>query len=243
MTLAIPSYISAAGIADASLYYKWDDWKLQEMFDGEDSAIRLRLGAVSYRAALAFTIATGEWIVHRYDRLSSDLEPSLHMEAMWAGVVDSRYVRYWEPRDEDWLGPIRGALRLAIVFTLEAMVDADQGGDVALSGDRAARIALRVLTDPSPFAIWRDQVVTRLEQLYPHKKRDPMGDVVPREALDPTVDFRPEATESLVKRYLRGLDPTRNRVLATPEFMQVREFPGTPYEFDIERDRINRNEF
>src|SRR5262249_62057333 len=114
-----------------------------------------------------------------------------HMEAMWAGVVDSRYVRYWEPEDEHWLGPLRGALRLAIIFTLEAMVDADGCSDVARSADRASTIAQRVLSAPGPCLAWRGRVVERLEGLYPFDQADPMGEVVPREALDPVSDFRP----------------------------------------------------
>jgi len=243
MSLTTPRYVEQAGVADPELHYEWDDWKLQEMFDTEDDSFRKRMTGVSYRATLAFTIATGEWIVHRYDRISSDPEPLLHMEAMWAGVVDSRYVKYWEPPDEYWLGPVRGALRLAIIFTLEAMVDADACADVALSADRASIIAQRVLTNPAPYLAWREQTVLRLEALYPYDKRDPMGDVVPREALDPDVDFRPETTERLVQHYLRNLDPARNRFLATPAEMLARKFPGTPYEFDMQQDRVARNDF
>jgi hypothetical protein len=243
MVLAIPQYVAAAGIADPELRYEWDDWKIQEMFDTEDDSFRQKMSRVSYRAALAFTIAAGEWIVHRFDRLSTDAEPLLHMEAMWAGVVDSRYVTYWEPPDAQWLGPIRGPLRLAIVFTLEALVDADQCADVALNADRASIIAERVLSNPAPFRFWRERVVRRLEQLYSYDKGDPMGDVVPREALDPDLDFQPEMTEALIRGYLRGVNPALNRFLANPTKMRERGFPGTPYEFDIAQDRLVRNDF
>src|SRR5215813_7259631 len=125
MTLGVPAYIADARIADPVLRYEWDDWRLQDMFDTDSLAFHKRMGGLSYRAGIAFTVATGEWIVHRFDAVSGVPVPLKHMEAMWAGVVDSRYVRYWEPEDEHWLGPLRGALRLAIIFTLEAMVDAD----------------------------------------------------------------------------------------------------------------------
>jgi hypothetical protein len=243
MTLPEPSHIRAARIADQALRYEWDDWQLQAIFNRADESFRERMGRVSYRAALAFTIATGEWIVRRYDTVSADVEPLLHMEAMWAGVVDSRYVKYWEPEDEDWLGPIRGPLRLAIIFSLEAMVDLDACGDVGLSADRAVNVALRVLLDPGPYLAWRERVVERLESLYPFDPRDPMGDVVPREALDSDVDFRPEMTEELVNRYLRRLTPEANRFLASPAEMLERDFGGTPYTFDLAQDRIDRNEF
>jgi hypothetical protein len=243
MALPVPGYIRAARIADPVLRYEWDDWKLRKIFDRDDNSFHERMGRVSYRAALAFTIATGEWVVHRYDAISSDPEPLLHMEAMWAGVVDPRYVKYWEPSDEYWLGPIRGALRLAIIFSLEAMVDAEACGDVGLSSDRSSNVALRVLPDAGPYLAWRELVVQRLEQLYPFDSHDPMGDVVPREALDSEIDFRREMTEELVNRYLRSLTPEANRFLASPEEMVERDFSRTPYRFNLAEDRNDRNEF
>lgn len=243
MGLSEPHYIRAAQVLDPALRYEWDDWQLQAIFDKDENAFRERMGRLSYRAALAFTIATGEWIVHRYDAVSADPEPLLHMEAMWAGVVDSRYVRYWEPPDENWLGPIRGPLRLAIIFTLEAMVDGDACGDVGLSADRAANVAVRVLPDSRPYLTWREQIVERLERLYPFDAADPMGDVVPREAMDPAVEFDASMTEELVDRFLRGLAPGANRFLASPAELREREFQGQPYRFDIQRDRFERNDY
>jgi hypothetical protein len=243
MALSEPRYIRAARVSEPALRYTWDDWQLQAIFDNTQNAFRERMGRVSYRAALAFTIATGEWIVHRFDAVSDDPEPLRHMEAMWAGVVDSRYVRYWEPPDEYWLGPIRGPLRLAIIFTLEAMVDGDACGDVGLSADRAVNVAVRVLPNADPYLAWRERVVERLERLYPFDPHDPMGDVVPREALDPDTEFDVALTNELVNHYLRGLSPSANDNLAPPEEMLEREFPGTPYRFDIQQDRIVRNAF
>jgi hypothetical protein len=243
MTLSEPHYIRAARVADVAIRYEWDDWKLQAIFDNDQNDFRERMGRLSYRAALAFTIATGEWTVRRFDAVSVDPEPLLHLEAMWAGVVDSRYVRYWEPPDQYWLGPIRGPMRLAIIFTLEAMVDGDACGDVGLSADRAVNVALRVLPDQRPYLAWRERVVQRLERLYPFDPEDPMGDVVPREAMDPDAEFDVTMTEKLVNRYLRALNPGVNRFLASAEAMREREFPGTPYRFEMKQDRTDRNDF
>jgi hypothetical protein len=70
-----------------------------------------------------------------------------------------------------------------------------------------------------------------------------MGDVVPREAMDPDFDFRPDLTEHLVQDFLRGLDPATNRLLRTPKEMLECGFKGVPYTFDMEEDRKNRNDW
>jgi len=234
------SYLSRANIQDAHLRYKWDDWDVQAVCEPEDAALYDRLGRLSHRALMAFTTGCGEWVVYRFEPLSDDDAPRKHMEAAWAGMVDPWYSRYWEPPDRLWLGPVRGPLQLAIIFTLEAKVDAEACGDVALSAVRANELTEHVLTDSRPFSAWREHVLQRLEPLYPYRDDDPSGDVVPREALDPGFDFQPELTEKLVQEYLRSLNPQSNRFLRTASEMLENGFGGTPYSFDIQEDRRRR---
>lgn len=243
MPLSTPRYIRDAEIRDVTLRYEWDDWKLEDIYESETDKFHERMSSISYRANIAFTIACGEWITYRYDVVSNDPVPHEHMEAAWAGLVDPWYAVWWEPPDEYWLGPIRGALSLAIIFTLEARADAYECLDVAESSDHASSVAEHVMTDPNPFRKWRERVVERLERLYPFDENDPMGDVVPKEALDPDFDFRPEMTEQLVQAYLSGLNSYANRFLRTPEEMLDCGFKGIPYRFDIEADSIARNDY
>ena len=134
-------------------------------------------------------------------------------------------------------------MRLAIVFTLEALVDVDGCADVALSAARARNIAEHVLPDRAPFLAWCERVVQRLEQLYPFDEDDPTGNVVPREALDPEFEFEPAMTSDLVNRSLANLDYDSNRFLRAPDEMRARDFSDTPYEFTMEADRIARHDF
>jgi hypothetical protein len=97
-----------------------------------------------------------------------------------------------------------------------------------------------VLSTPEPYLVWYDRVLNRLQTLYPRDPHEPLGEVVPREALDPAYDFRIEDTEALINQYLIGLDYTRNPFLNNPERMIEEGFPGTPYTFDIQTDRAMR---
>jgi hypothetical protein len=199
------------------------------------------MSKVSYRAIMAFTNACAEWIVHRLILVSDDPEPCQHLEASWAGVIDPWYALYWEPPDEEWAGPIRGALQLAIIFTLEARMDAHACADPARSADYASNLAAHIQTNPQPFHEWREHAVMRLEHLYPFTEDDPMGDVVPREALDPDFDFQPDMTEKLIEVYLNGLNPASNRFLRAAQEMTKSGFKGVPYHFDLRADRAARN--
>ena len=83
-----------------------------------------------------------------------------------------------------------------------------------------------------------------LEQANAERENDPLGEVVPREALDSTLAFVVEDTEGLIDRFLRGLDysqgPTGNGFLMLPTEMAAEGFTGTPYRFDIAQDRHQR---
>lgn len=243
MPLTIPRYIRKAKIQDVLLRYKWDDWNVQSFFELESDTFHKRMSGVSYRANIAFTIACGEWVVQRFDLVSDDPVPLDHMEASWAGMIDPLYAVWWEPPDEFWLGPIRGVLQLAIIFTLEAKAAANDYTDPALSAYHAWNIAEHIMTNPQPLTDWRERVVDRLERLYPFNEDDPMGDVVPKEVLDPDFDFQSEMAEQLVQAYLISLDPGTNRFLRTPKQMLEFGFKGTPYRFDIKEDRIARNDY
>lgn len=243
MPLPTPPYILRAKVSDDLLRYTWDDWKLVEIFDSPNDAFYKRMQKVSLRASAAFTAACGEWIVHRYDLVSRDPVPAEQLEAAWASFIDTRYAVYWEPPDDDWLGPIRGALSLAIIFTLQARGDLFELLDVAESAFHASNVAEHALPDAQPFVDWREHVADRLERYYPFNEDDPMGDVVPREAFDPEIGFDPDMGPGFVQLYLSNLKPAENRFLREPGEMMKLGFRGAPYLYDQEADRKARQDY
>ncbi len=53
---------------------------------------------------------------------------------------------------------------------------------------------------------------------------------MPREALDPDFDFKPEMAPALFGAFLKRLDYKANPFLRTPEEMRKLFFEGVPYE-------------
>jgi hypothetical protein len=88
----------------------------------------------------------------------------------------------------------------------------------------------------------------RFESLYKRDPDDELGDVVPREAVDPGRAFKVEQTEAIINQFLASLDHRTNQFLSSPEDMLESDdeedegFPGTPYLFDMKADRQSRRD-
>ncbi|MBS1213703.1 MAG: hypothetical protein H6R26_2320 [Proteobacteria bacterium] len=246
MGLSVPHYIRSTDIQDTVIRYEWDNWDPEGPGHRMDEEFCKRLENLSQRAAFAYAIATAEWIVYRYGRLSDDPLPWQYLEAAWAQVIDIRYAALSVEGDaniNDWAGPIRRPIWRAILYAEYAGFEAH---DDALPSDPAARnvgLAQYIITDPTPFRRWSEQILERLETHYPMNPEEHLGEVVPREALDPDFNLRIEQTESLINKFLAGLDYRANPFLNLPERMLRQGFEGTPYVFSIEEDRRHRFEW
>jgi hypothetical protein len=226
-----------------SIRYRWDDWNVEAVDMPLDEGLYERLSAISQRAVVAFTVGTAEWIVHRFGALSHDRFPHQRVEAAWAQVVHFRYSFEQDVNLQDWNGPVRGPIGIAIRRVVYAIQQAEEGFDPSWRACRAAKLAEHVMPTSTPYHQWRERIMERLEQLYPLKPEDKLGEVVPREALDPDYDFRLEQTEVLINQFLSSLDYRSNPFLNSPATMIKQGFTGTPYVFDIEQDRKARFEW
>lgn len=246
MPLPIPQYLQAAKIQDSILRYKWDDWNTEGTGHQIDEESYNRLVTVSQRANLAFAISTTEWIVYRFTRLLDDSLPTQYLEAAWAQVVQWRYRALTIEGDTDsknWAGPIRSPVWWALALVEYASTEAEHDGNPSVAAARIANLAQHIMTDATPYRKWCDCTIKRLEYLYPWDPEEHLGEVVPREALDPGLDFRIEQTESLINRFLASLDYQANPFLNSPEVMLQQGFEGIPYVFSIEKDRQDRFEW
>lgn len=243
MTLSIPNYIRAADIQESTVHYLWDEWDEERAEGPFDDELFTRLCGISQRANVALTIACGEWIIHRFSTLLEDPMPLQHLEAAWAQMIDYRYSFLWHFSEEIWDGPIKGPVIEAMELVTEAINALEADDQPAFSSTTIFKLAEHVISEPMPFKTWHECVVQRLERLYPLDPEETMGDVVPREALDPDFDFNPEDTELLVNNFLSNLSHTDNVLLQSPKEMLEAGFKGTPYVFDIENDRKARFEW
>jgi hypothetical protein len=261
MTLSVPNYLIAADIQDDSIRYLWDDWNLDQAEEPIDEALVARLVRISQRAVLAFACGSAEWIVYRFAQLQDDPNPWNYLEAAWAMIIHSKYcgegsaVGWQEYSTEGWEGPIKGPIRRSLAL-LESEIQelawhgknnlAEYSAYIASIAANISTLAVHVMTDPSSYKRWCEQVLERFESLYPLNPEDPLGDVVPRKAVDPEFDFDVAQTEALTNEFLASLDYHSNIFLSPPEGMleyfedDLDPFTGMPYQFDIERDRSDR---
>ena len=253
MALRVPNYLAAARIQDNTIRYEWDDWRTLEPLEVVDDELNVRLHGLSQRAVFAFMCGVAEWIYYRLAKLCDDPAPWAYMEAAWAMVVELRYCGYgsgtwWQEYElEGWEGPIKAPIaraleRVEVAFQQLALAGNDPAMD---EGALIAALAVYVMPDPAPYKRWCGEVLARFESMYPRDPEDPLGDVVPREAVDPECDFHVEQTERLINQFLASLDYRSSRFLSSPEGMlgsaELDEpFQGTPYVFDIEADRQAR---
>jgi hypothetical protein len=251
--LSVPPYLATADVQDRVLRYQWDDWRTMPGLETPDKEIEARLTRVSHRAVFAFSCGSGEWIVHRFAKLCDVSAAWEYLEAAWAMIVHVRYSGYgsvtgWqEYSSRGWDGPVKRPISNALRFLdieFEQLTLSHQA-DPALFGGMIAVLTAYVMTDREPYKRWCEGVLGRLETLYPRMSDDPLGDVVPREAVDPDAPFDIAHTEALVRRFLAALDPRTNGFLSTPEgmlehFHGEADFLGTPYTFNLEADRTMR---
>lgn len=92
-----------------------------------------------------------------------------------------------------------------------------------------SELALRVLNRPEEFKEWRRFVIDRLTRLHPKSKGDRLGAPVPRQALDPNLDYSPSMAPELLAKFLQSLDYKTNPYLSSPAEMIAEGFVGKPF--------------
>jgi hypothetical protein len=187
-------------------------------------------------------VATAEWIVYRFEDLVTDEQSVLPFHAIdtgWAQVVDPLYGIPWNPFDE-WTGPVLGPIRRAMMLMQDGADYLSKRVEIARPCAKVLKVAEHVMSNRSAYKTWESQALDRLEALFGWNSEDPLGDPVPRQALDPDVNFDVSQIGPLVREYLSQLNPEENALLASPEQMREWGFSGTPYAFDLDDDRRTR---
>ena len=240
--LTKPKYIQDANIADNKIRYKWDEWKVEEAYKPADDELVKRLSVLSYRANAALTIAISEWVIFRFEKLFDDPMPLEYLEAAWAANVRPAYTEYIETDDDEWRGPVKGPINIALTIVIDILFCSEEILEPQKSPAWMSNLAELVLLDTRAFQQWRNICIQRLEQFFSVPEEEPddlFGDqntrenLVPREVFDPEVDFHPEMTRNLIRRFLMELRWEDNEFLHSPEEMlQIDGYQGTPYVLD-----------
>jgi hypothetical protein len=241
MALSIAKYIMDAEVSNADVRFAWDEWNVEQAEEPIDEQLRAQLGDLSQRALLAYSSGVAEWVVQRFASLTDVRLPLCFAEAAWAISIDRHYCRQlWQQvcSNSQWTGPVKGPIRRAMLhvqYAITALSDEDYEPDLIATW--VTNLARYVLFDKQPFAHWLERVLPRLVKVYSCSPEDPLGDVVPREALDPNRDFDVSNTDGLINHFLSQLDYGRNPFLNAPEKMISEGFSGTPYVFDGKSDK------
>jgi hypothetical protein len=237
--LTKPAYIDRARIAVPEIRFAWDEWNVARYYQPPDNRLVARTQLLSRRANNALTIAIAEWILYRFERLSADPEPWQYIEASWAMNVDLRYGDYYEPVDDEWRGPVRGPMSMAVTFVIDALFAEEAYPNAALEPAWATRFAFHVLPTTNAFRSWLVTCLQRLEQYSPAPPEadadwfDEMknwGPLTPRELFDPDFVYDPTQAPALTGQFLRTLDWQTNEFLRSPQDMLAAGFTGTPYQ-------------
>jgi len=233
MAMTVPEYIKRANIAGQPIQYVWPDVGRTPKFLG-DERLANRVRAICPRGVVAFSAGCAEWIAWR---LSRDFTSSIlldYIEAVRAGIVDWKYLR---PRSEvpdapyllkDWTGPVRGPIIMTCNGLDQVIRGAKKGRIPGLSSTLLSELALYLMPDERPFKDWRRFAVRRLAEFYPATETA-IGPPVPREALDPDVEFDPSLAPEYIERFIKSLDPERNPFLQKADVLLAEGFEGTPY--------------
>lgn len=248
-----PAYIQASGVLEASPKFPW---KGPGQHFGPEQGTKLHdaLAKLTTCAHATVCALVEEWLAWRCRACGVDIEPYLHhADATLAWEIDRRY-RDREP-DKDLIvhdTPAHEALSDAI-WRVRLATNDDYWDDPETPDMRSASlvsITKQTLPDKAKkaFLTWLDWAIARAAKLdsQPKKKiperedfdsdeeyrdatRPYFGQPLPREALDPDANYKPEQREKLLARFLEGLDWKENPFLRSPADMKKLGFKGTPY--------------
>lgn len=236
MALSIPRYIQETGIVEAPIQYKWPDSPF-DAYGEENPRFENKLVKISDRGVVAFSAGIAEWIAWRLIKHTNDPMLFNYIEAVWAAIVDWTYM---DPKNnpedklewDDFDGPILEPLCAATMKMGEIIFLVSDEQPITDDGVSMANLLEFVLPNTKSFREWRNWAIEQLRRLTPRiSEDDSLGVPVPREALDPQFDFKPDMTAKLIDSYLKTLDYKKNPYLQSPEKMKKTGFKGTAYRY------------
>ena len=237
MVLKVANYIKHADIVNPKILYKWDENDVTPIYMPADNDLVEILNKINPRAVCGLTIATAEWVVHRYYSMYNDEMPLQYLEAAWAGNVDLAYIRYIETDDDLWRGPVLGPINLAISIVIDVLFAEEDGMESPENASWIYNLANSVLPTTARFSEWHNNCVERLLKFYANyeeNKDDWFGEdidetIIPRDLFDPEFDYKPEIAESLMSDYLQYIENQENPFLRKTSEMVEIGFEGKPY--------------
>jgi hypothetical protein len=233
--LTIPAYVERAAVVGAPIEHRWNDDDLPTFYE-ETDRIQSAIAKTTTAGAVALALGCLEWVAWRFSKHTDVTVLLQAIEAMWAGVVDVRYVR--SLRDSPFAisrkkskGPERGPVFVAYRQLKDLRNCLESAQPASPESSCAVRMGRSVLPNRDVFETWWRFAVKRLAETHLESEEGPddVGKPIPREALDPEVDYGARDAAEYLAAFLDRLDRARNPFLASPDEMKEAGFAGTPY--------------
>jgi hypothetical protein len=233
--LSIPAHVERAAVVGAPIEHRWNDDD-PPTFYAETDRIQSTIAKTTTAGAVALALGCLEWVVWRFSK-HADVTVLLHaIEAMWAGIVDVRYVRSLRASPlaisrKESKGPERGPLFVAYRQLKDLRNCLESREPASPESSCAVRMGRSVLPNRDAFEPWWRFAAKRLAETHPESEEGPddVGKPIPRQALDPDVDYKASDAPEYIAAFLERLDRARNPFLASPDEMKQAGFAGTPY--------------
>jgi hypothetical protein len=229
MPLDLPEYISGSGILDAPIEFEWPEKNPEDVYTTPDERLAGRMAKTSQRGILALSAGTSEWIAWRFSGHAEILTILNLTEAMWATMIDWRYLKIGAMLDaREWRGQVRGPLKATFSLLVDVALHVFRDEASTPEAVCLSRLAQYVLPHERIFTDWRSQIITRLAKWYPPVEIG-IGEPIPRIAIDPTVEYSADLAPAALHDFVRHLNPANNPYLRPTAEMKAKGFEGDPY--------------
>ena len=247
--IEIPHYIEKTGVQNKPLRYEFETCFRSEIWDKSSDKLLRDMASLAPRAMLALCAGIGEWILWRVNQFERYKDPYLLNQAVWASVVEFRYVDYEQHvfKKETNVDPVDiGTLDEVSKLLKNSVRQISRKTEGCFIGNKLAFLANHVIKHgdfnrwlkycfahlkkhfkipDSTYRFFRDKDIDRKKIAFD------WGLPVPKEVLDPDFDFTMDKRAELLDNFLRRLDYSQNRFLRTPFELKKLGFEGTPYTY------------
>ena len=164
---------------------------------------------------MGLTLATGEWVVHRFSRLADDPRPMQYLDAAWAEQMQQSRCVSVELRASQWRGRVRGPLGMVVTIANDLLFDLEDDSDTRRRAIWMRSLARYVLPSVQAFDAWLRDAVERMIACHPRRASENeiiegddfgLGRPVARELFDTTRRFDPARERKLIDGFLRAVD-------------------------------------
>jgi hypothetical protein len=169
MSMVFRSLVQLFDPSGQAVDFTWQDWRYTDYFFYESDETVAPFQLLSNVANRAFTISVAELIAARFHAFADAREALEFFDCAWASILQEGACDYAVlPRDE-WSGPIRGALRAAMLVVNETMFEAKEDGDYPARCVWILQLARHVMPkDKLPaFEVWYSHCKARLNSGWP----------------------------------------------------------------------------